>query len=40
MRSFVFACIAAVLIAAAGAVALNFIQEPVDIAFATQGVRL
>ena len=40
MRSFIVACIAAVVIAAIGAVGLNLIQKPVDVAFATQGVRL
>lgn len=40
MRSFIFACIAAVIFAAIGAVALNWFQEPVDVAFATQSVRL
>ena len=40
MRSFVVACIAAVVIAAIGAVALNFLQQPVDVAFATGAVRL
>jgi hypothetical protein len=40
MRSFIVACIAAVVIATIGAVALNCIQEPVSVAFATEGVRL
>jgi hypothetical protein len=40
MRSFIVACVAAVVFAAIGAVALNSLQEPVDIAFATQSVRL
>jgi hypothetical protein len=40
MRSFIIACIAAVVIAAIGAVALNSIQQPVGLAFATEGVRL
>jgi hypothetical protein len=40
MRSFIIACIAAVVIATVGAVALNFFQEPVDVAFATGAVRL
>jgi hypothetical protein len=38
MRSFIIACIAAVVIAAAGAAALNFSQESVDVAFATDAV--
>jgi hypothetical protein len=40
MRSFAAACIAAVVIAAIGAVTLNFFQEAADIAFATEAVRL
>jgi len=40
MRSFVAACIAAAAIAVVGAVVLNFIQEPVGVAFSTEGVRL
>jgi hypothetical protein len=40
MRSFIVACVAAVVIAAIGAVVLNSFQEPVDVAFATNGVRL
>jgi hypothetical protein len=40
MRSFLMACIAAVVIAAVAAVALSFLQEPVDVAFTTSGVRL
>jgi hypothetical protein len=40
MRSFIIACIAAVVIATVGAVALNSIQEPVEVAFATGAVRL
>ncbi len=40
MRSFIFACIAAVAIAAVGAVALNFFQESADVAFATVGARV
>ena len=40
MRSFIVACMAAVVIAAIGAVALNFFQEPVTAAFTTEGVRL
>jgi len=40
MRVFIIACIAAVVIAAIGAVALSFVQEPVSVAFATEGVRL
>jgi len=40
MRSFILACVAAVVIAAVGAVALNFFQKPVDVAFATVGARV
>lgn len=40
MRSFIIACIAAVAIAVIGAVALNLVQEPASVAFATEGVRL
>lgn len=40
MRSFVAACIALVVIAGIGALGLHFLQEPADVAFATQSVRL
>jgi len=40
MRSFIVACIAAVVIAAIGAFALSQVQEPVSIAFATRGARI
>jgi len=40
MRSFVLACISAIAIAAAGAFMLNEIQEPVSVAYSTQGVHL
>lgn len=40
MRSFIAACIASIVIAALGAVALDLIQEPVATAFTTQSVRL
>jgi hypothetical protein len=40
MRSFIAACCAAVVIAAIAAVALNFIQEPVSVAFSSTAVRL
>jgi len=40
MRSFILACIAAVVIAAIGATILNRIQEPVDIAFTTESARI
>jgi len=40
MRSFITACVAAVVIAAIGALALNSFQEPVAAAFATEAVRV
>jgi len=40
MKTFIVACVAAVLIAVIGGVVLNSIQEPVDKAFTTSGVRL
>ena len=40
MRSFIAACIAAVIIAAIGALALNLVQKPAATAFSTESVRL
>jgi hypothetical protein len=40
MRSFVMACIAAIVVAAIGALALSYFQEPVSVAFATEGARI
>ena len=40
MRSFIVACIAAVVIAAIGSFALETLQKPSHSAFATEGVRL
>jgi hypothetical protein len=40
MKSFIMACVAALVIAIIGGVALNSIQEPVDKAYTTSGVRL
>jgi hypothetical protein len=40
MRAFLVACVVAIVVAAVGAVALNRVQEPVEQAFATTGVRL
>jgi hypothetical protein len=40
MRAFLIACVAAIVVAAVGAVVLNRMQEPVEQAFATTGVRL
>jgi hypothetical protein len=40
MRSFVLACIAVVVIAAAGAAVLSVFEQPVQAAFSSDGVRL
>jgi hypothetical protein len=40
MRSFFVACVAAIVLALIGALALNYVQEPVSIAFATTATRL
>ena len=40
MKSFVFACGAALVIAALAGMMLNSIQKPADEAYATTGVRL
>jgi hypothetical protein len=40
MRAFLLACIVAIAAAAVGAVILNNVQQPVEHAFATTGVRL
>jgi hypothetical protein len=40
MRSFVLACIAVALIAAAGAVGLGLLQVSAETAFSTDAVRL
>jgi Flp pilus assembly pilin Flp len=40
MKAFILACVAAVIIAVIGGVALNSVQEPVDQAFSTSAVRL
>jgi len=40
MKTFIMACIAAIVIAVIGGVVLNSIQEPADKAFSTTGVRL
>jgi hypothetical protein len=40
MKAFLLACAVAVVVAAVAAVALNQVQEPVEQAFATTGVRL
>ena len=40
MPSFIIACIAAIVIAVVSAVVLSHMQEPVSVAFSTEGVRL
>jgi len=40
MKTFIIACVAAVVIAVIGGVVLNGIQEPADQAFSTSAVRL
>ena len=40
MRSFIAACIATIVLAVIGAVALNQLQEPASVAFSTASVRL
>jgi len=40
MKTFVVACLAAIVIAVIGSVVLTGIQEPVDKAFSTGAVRL
>ncbi len=40
MKTFIVACVAAVIIAVIGGVVLNSMQEPVDKAFTTDAVRL
>ena len=40
MKTFIVACVAAIIIAVIGGVVLNSIQEPVDKAFSTTSVRL
>lgn len=40
MKAFLLACVAAVAIAAASVAVLNAMQEPVEQAFVTTGVRL
>jgi hypothetical protein len=40
MRSFVAACIAAIVLAVIGAIVLDQVQEPVSVAFTTASVRL
>jgi hypothetical protein len=40
MKSFVLACVAAIIIAAIAGFGLASVQEPVDQAYSTTGVRL
>jgi hypothetical protein len=40
MKTFVMACVVAIIIAVIGGIVLNSVQEPVDKAFTTTGVRL
>jgi len=40
MKTFIVACLAAIVLAVIGGVVLNSIQEPVDKAFTTTAVRL
>jgi cell division protein FtsN len=40
MKTFIVACAAAVIIAVIGGLVLSSMQEPVDKAFSTTGVRL
>jgi hypothetical protein len=40
MRSLIIACIAAFVIAAIGVMILNFVQEPADVAFTAESVRI
>ena len=40
MKAFLLACAAAIVVAALSVGALNMVQQPVEEAFATSGVRL
>jgi hypothetical protein len=40
MRAFIMACVAAVVIAAIGAIVLNLVQETVTVAFTTESARI
>jgi hypothetical protein len=40
MRPFVISCAAALVIAVCGYAALSFVQEPADVAYSTNAVRL
>jgi hypothetical protein len=40
MRVFIYACLAAVVIALCSVIILNRVQKPVETAFSTSGVRI
>jgi len=40
MRSFLIACIAAIVVALIGALVLSYVQQPVSVAFTTTGARI
>ena len=40
MKAFIIACVTAVVIAIIGGIVLNSVQQPVDNAVSTEGVRL
>jgi hypothetical protein len=40
MRSFLIACVAAIVLAVGGAIVLDHFQKPVATAFTTAGVRI
>ena len=40
MKAFIMACVAAIILAVIGGVALNTVQKPADHAFSTGSVRL
>ncbi|MGC2203283.1 MAG: hypothetical protein WA633_24475 [Stellaceae bacterium] len=40
MRTFITACVAAVIIATLGALGLSYIQKPVSVAFTTESARI
>ena len=39
MRSFILACLTAIVLAGIGAVVLNYVQEPASSAFRTESAR-
>lgn len=40
MRSFLIACLAAIVLAAIGELVLDYLQEPVSVAFTTGSARI